>query len=320
MPGIVIVTYNSADVIDGCLEACLRVPGAEVVVVDNASSDDTVTNVRRWGAVTLIVNSTNHGFAGAVNQGVSALTSPAVLILNPDATPVSGIDALEQAVCEDRVGAATGRLLGSEGGEQHGFNVRSLPSPLILCFEVLGLNRIFPSNPVNRQYRLHSPQHQTDVEQPAGAFLMLRRTAWEQIGGFDEEFYPIWFEDVDFCKRLLDNRWRIVYVPEAAARHQGGHSAAKLLWKDKEVVWYGSLLRYASKHFSGASRTAVCVAVILGSFCRAAIAIRRVDVVQAASVWCKVVCLTGQCLRTGERGRSNPAVKPSGEEQFKQSR
>jgi N-acetylglucosaminyl-diphospho-decaprenol L-rhamnosyltransferase len=242
------------------------------------------------------------------------------LILNPDATPVTGIDLLEQAVKEDAVGAATGRLLGADGSAQHGFNVRALPSPATLVFESLGLNRIWPGNPVNRRYRQHSPDHRSDVEQPAGAFLMLRRSAWVEIGGFDEGFYPIWFEDVDYCKRLLDNGRRIVYVPEAVARHQGGHSAGKLLWKDSQLIWYGSLLRYASKHFSGASRAAVCSAVVLGSFPRAALAIRRVGLVQAMSVWYRVVCLAGQCLRKGERGRRTPALKASAEEQFKQSR
>jgi GT2 family glycosyltransferase len=319
MPGIVVVTFNSAEVIEGCLEACLRVPRAQVVVVDNASEDNTVERVQQWSSVTLIANSRNRGFAAAVNQGVGALDAPAVLILNPDATPVTGIEALEQVVAEDRVGAATGRLLNPDGTEQHGFNVRALPSATTLVFELLGLNRIWPGNPVNRRYRTRSPQHRGDVEQPAGAFLMLRRSAWAELGGFDEGFYPIWFEDVDYCKRLMDRHYRIVYIPDAIARHQGGHSAGKLLWHESQSVWYGSLLRYASKHFSGASRAVVCAAVILGSFARSVMAIPRVGVAIATSVLFRVVCLTGQCLRTGERGRSTP-VKPPAEEQFKQSR
>jgi GT2 family glycosyltransferase len=186
--------------------------------------------------------------------------------------------------------------------------------------EVLGLNRIWPANPVNRRYRQQSPEQTTDVEQPAGAFLMLRRSVWAQLGGFDEGFFPVWFEDVDYCKRVLDSGHRIVFVPTAIARHQGGHSAGKLLWGERQLIWYGSLLRYASKHFSGASRAAVCAAVVLCSFPRAVTGMRQVGIAEAVSVFGKVVCLTGQCLRTGERGRGNPALKRPAEEQFKQSR
>jgi GT2 family glycosyltransferase len=305
MPAIVVVTYNSAEVIDDCIAACLRVPGARVIVVDNASADDTVKRLRQWPSVTLIVNAENRGFAGAVNQGTAASDEEAVLLLNPDARPVAGIPCLEQTIQLPGVGAATGRLVGSDDNEQHGFNVRALPTPATLVFEVLGLNRLWPGNPVNRSYRQRSPTVQTYVEQPAGAFLMLRRSVWVELGGFDEGFYPIWFEDVDYCKRLIENGYRVVFVPEAMARHEGGHSAGKLSWKERQLVWYGSLLRYASKHFSGASRAAVCVAVALGSIPRSVLGIRRVGIAEAMCVWYRVVCLTGQCLR-----RVNAGVVP----------
>jgi GT2 family glycosyltransferase len=289
---------------------------AEVVVVDNASTDGTVERVRRWEAVRLIANSTNRGFAGAVNQGIAASDAFAVLLLNPDTTPVTGIDALERVLKGERVGAATGRLLGADGHEQHGFNIRALPSAATLFFEVMGLNRMWPGNPVNRRYRHRTPVRRTDIEQPAGAFLMVRRSAWAEVGGLDEGFFPIWFEDVDFCKRLLDQGYRIVFEPDAVAGHYGGHSAGRLSWKERQLIWYGSLLRYASKHFSRVSRTAVCAAVVVGSFARSAMAVQRVGVAEAVSVYFRVVCLTGQCLRTGERRWNTPVLKPPTEEQF----
>ena len=73
MPGIVVVTYNSADVIDACLDACENIPLAHIVVVDNASSDGTADRVRRRRGVQLIANATNRGFAGAVNRAFAAL-------------------------------------------------------------------------------------------------------------------------------------------------------------------------------------------------------------------------------------------------------
>jgi GT2 family glycosyltransferase len=321
MIGIVIVTFNSGDVIEGCLDACRQAaPSARVVVVDNASSDDTVDRVRLRTGVELLANPMNRGFSGGVNQGVAAFDCPAVLILNPDALPTAGIDALARTVALPGVGAAAGRLIGSDAQQQHGFNIRALPTPTTLMFELLGVNRLWPGNPVNRRYRQRTPDTAMEVEQPAGAFLMLNRQAWLEIGGFDESFFPIWFEDVDFCRRLRDTGYRVWFVPEAVALHQGGHSANKLIWGERQRFWYGSLLRYVSKHFSGASRAAVCLAVILGFIPRAVSGVWHVGVVRAASVFGIVVCLTGQSLRKGERRWNSPAKSVPVEEQFKQSR
>lgn len=319
MPGIVVVTYNSADVIDGCLDACRRIGSVVVVVVDNASSDGTADRVRTRRDVRLIANSTNRGFARAVNQGIDAMQESAVLILNPDACPLCGIETLERAVLQENVGAATGRLLDHDGVVQEGFNVRALPTAWTLAFEVLGWNRIWPGNPVNQRFRVVTPRSGEDIEQPAGAFLMVRRAAWAALGGFDEEFFPIWFEDVDFCKRLKDAGYRITYVSEAAARHQGGHSASKLAWRDRELFWYGSLLKYASKNMSATSRRVVCSAVMLGCFPRLIAGMLQFGISEPVAVYSKVVRLAGQYLRKGERGCSTPGVRQPATEQFKQT-
>jgi N-acetylglucosaminyl-diphospho-decaprenol L-rhamnosyltransferase len=296
MPGIVVVTYNSADVIEACLDACRRFSAA-VVVVDNASIDGTANRVRRIPDVTLIANETNRGFGAAVNQGIAVLDTEAVLILNPDAVPVQGMDALERCALREEVGAATGRLIGADGRDQEGFNIRAFPTAWTLAFEALGLNRIWPGNPVNRRYRRPTPSLESEVDQPAGAFLMIRRAAWEELGGFDEGFFPIWFEDVDFCKRLKDRGYRILYTPKALARHQGGHSAKRLPWKERQLFWYGSLLRYASKHLSIASRRAVALAVILACLPRMFGGMVQIGISESVSVYSRVVWLAGQCLR-----------------------
>ena len=118
---------------------------------------------------------------------------------------------------------------------------------------------------MNRWYRCldFDPSLPAFVEQPAGAFFLFRRDAWQQLNGFDEAFYPIWFEDVDFCKRLIDGGWQIKYVPESRAVHEGGHSAGKLDRYRKSTYWYVSLLRYAYKHFSKLGFRLVCRAAVL---------------------------------------------------------
>jgi N-acetylglucosaminyl-diphospho-decaprenol L-rhamnosyltransferase len=312
MPGIVVVTYNSAEVIGRCLDACLRVAGASVIVVDNASTDGTPEIVSRRSGVRLIANPVNRGFAGAVNQGFAALETEAVLILNPDAEPLSGVAALEEAVLREGAGAATGRLIGSDGRDQTGFNVRGLPTAWTLGFEVLALNRIWPGNPVNRRYRVPVPQSGDDIEQPAGAFLMVRHSGWSAIGGFDERFFPIWFEDVDFCKRLLDAGYRIVYVQEAMARHLGGHSASLLSWGDRQLFWYGSLLTYASKHLRVGSRRGVSLAVMLACVPRMFAGMPRFGISEPVFVYSKVLSLAAQCLLTGSNRRGVVGHKQAG--------
>ena len=311
MPGIVIVTFNSADVIQGCVLACLALPNADIVVVDNASTDGTVNRVPRGDRVRVVANGTNRGFAAAVNQGVEALPAEeAVLILNPDAVPVRGIEELERTIQRAGVGASTGRLLDADGRDQHGFNVRGLPTAATLAFEALGLNRLWPSNPVNRKYRQVAPETEAMVEQPAGAFLMIRRSVWAELRGFDDSFFPIWFEDVDFCKRMRNAGYRIVYVPGAIARHLGGHSASKLSWSERQLIWYGSLLRYASKHLTKVDRGMVCAAVMLASVGRMLTSMPRFGVAEPLGVYSKVVWLAGQCLRKGERGLTASATLP----------
>jgi len=266
--GIVIVTYNSLEHIGACLDAALG-SGAEVVVVDNGSRDGTTAEVARRGA-RLLANPGNRGFAAAVNQGFTVLKSAYVLLLNPDAILRGGLQPLREACDLPGAAGAGGRMVDSEGHPQIGFMVRALPTPMALILEVLLLNRIFPRNPVNRRYRGLDLDYSTRirVEQPAGAFLMVRRTVWQALGGFDEGFCPLWFEDVDFCRRAVGQGYQLYYVPGAELQHQGGHSISQLSVEKRRVYWYGSLLRYSAKHFHPVTFRVVCLAVVAGSLLR----------------------------------------------------
>jgi GT2 family glycosyltransferase len=275
---IVIVTWNSAAEIGGCLDALAGLPAdqIDVVVVDNASADATREKVAAHG-VRLIANSTNAGFAAAVNQGVRASSAPLILLLNPDAHLRGGLDALAARFDDPTTGVAGGLLLGESGNPQKGFMARNLPTPAALIFEVLGINRIWPRNPVNWHYRCRGldPMTAALVDQPAGAFLMFSRDVWQRVGGFDERFHPIWFEDVDFCARVKAAGFRIWYEPDAVAKHTGAHSIRALPLENRERYWYGSLLEYAAKHFSSVSFRTICLAVAAGAAFRAAGVPRR---------------------------------------------
>jgi GT2 family glycosyltransferase len=248
-------------VIESCLEALGKVaPSWTAIVVDNASSDETVARVQARG-VRLIANRENRGFAAAVNQGINATGAEHILVLNPDVRLLTPVGPLTEH------SIAGGKLVGPDGVTQRGFTIRRFPTPLSLSFELLGLNRLFPWNPVNRRYRYfdRSLDEPGPVEQPAGAFLMIRRDVWSTLGGLDESFYPIWFEDVDFCRRAADSGIRIDYVPQVSAAHSGGHSVAQLDWGCRAWYWCVSLLRYAAKHFSGIGYRGVCAIMLLSS-------------------------------------------------------
>jgi GT2 family glycosyltransferase len=264
----VVVTHNSAEELAACLEAVLQWT-PNVVVVDNASQDASCSVAENY-PVELVRNTANLGFAAAVNQGFERAATPFVLLLNPDATVLAGQDELLAAA---ETGASAGLLVSEDGTPQTGFSIRRLPTATALVFECLGLNRLWPGNATNRQWRcldLDLTRRQ-NVQQPAGAFLMVRRDVWRSLGGFDERFYPVWFEDVDFCARLLAAGYEICFTPAAKACHRGGHSVGKLAWLDKQLYWYQNLARYAGRHFSRPAALAVTVAAVLGGCLRACV-------------------------------------------------
>lgn len=311
--GAVIVTYNSAGHIGPCLDSCLahaRDLDAGIVVVDNASSDSTLDEVRSRPAVTIIANSHNAGFAAAANQGFAALPhAAAVLLLNPDTQLISSPSILSRALQETpRAAAAGGMLLSPSGAPQLGFQFRRFPTPAALAFETLGLNRLFPSNPVNRRYRALDldPALPAEGIQPAGACLLVLRAAWQQVSGFDEGFHPLWFEDVDFLKRLSDSGWRILYAPAFQAAHFGGHSIARLRTASRQLYWYNNLLRYASLHFGTAGRVLNCGAVFIGVSPRAVTGMLLERTVQSVALYGRLGQLAVTYLWGGVSFASSP--------------
>ena len=317
--GVAIVTYNSEATIGACLDS-LRALDAEILVVDNASGDGSAREVREWPQVRWLANPWNRGFAAAANQAFDLLECEYVLLLNPDAEVRGGVAALVSACAQPGVAAVGGRLEDPDGRVQAGFMVRGLPAPATLAFEVLGLNAIWPSNPVNRRYRSRDfdPDSPAEVEQPAGAFLLVRREAWRALGGWDERFEPLWFEDVDFCRRARAAGYSIRYEPAATAKHAGGRSLELVPRGTREAYWYGNLLRYAAKHFSHLAFLALCLAVMLGSLLRTVWGTIRLGSPKAVGIYGRVIHLAGSSLVRGyDRAGRLYAVAPVGRHGFR---
>ena len=274
----IVITYNSADAIGPCLEA-LAHEGCEIIVVDNASQDATVQRVEEfvaWHEFRLLANDRNLGFAAAANQGAREASGDVLLLLNPDAIAEPGaVAALSQCMKATNAAAGGGALLEEDGEPARGFAFRRLPTPAALLFEALLVNQLWPGNPVNRRYRCLDADYsqRQEVEQPAGACLVVTREAWNELGGFDEQFFPVWFEDVDVCKRLLESGRKIVYCPTARFRHSGAHSVSRLRFRDRQVCWYSNMLRYARKHFSHSQVRILWAGIIAGMLLRSAAAV-----------------------------------------------
>jgi len=145
------------------------------------------------------------------------------------------------------------------------------------------------------------------VEQPAGAFLMVRRAIWEELGGFDEGFHPLWFEDVDFCRRVVDRNFVFYYTPAAVAKHTGAHSIAHLSVETRRFYWYRSLLRYTAKHYRPYAFRVVCLAVVTGSFARGLIEALGRGNPQPMAACRKVVRLAGRCFFSGWKDQAVPS-------------
>jgi N-acetylglucosaminyl-diphospho-decaprenol L-rhamnosyltransferase len=270
---IIVVTHNSRSCIRACLQALVTFPQWKVVMVDNHSTDDTIREAGTCALEVLTLsNSHNVGFAGAVNQAARVAEGDLLVILNPDTIATAcSLDNLADALRTDSVGASGGLLLDADGLPQRGFIIRRFPTIGSMLAELLLVNRAWPSNPWNVRYRCLDLDYQSaqEVEQPAGACLAVKRQAWDAIHGFDEGFFPVWFEDVDFCHRLRDKGWKIVYRPDAIFSHSGGHSVSRLAFRDRQSYWYKNLVRYFAKYHGRAQTAILRVGITVGLLLRA---------------------------------------------------
>lgn len=267
---IVLVSWNDRDHLARCLRS-LAGADAGLVVVDNASRDGSPDMVaREFPRVTLVRCAENTGFAGGVNRGVAASRSPFVLLLNTDTEiPPPAVERLVRTLAaHEDAGAVAGLLVDATNRPQSGFTVRRFPTVALLLVDLLLVDELWPSNPVTRRYRYADlrldGETPVEVDQPAAACLMVRRTAFDAIGGFDERFTPAWFEDVDFCRRLRAAGWRILLEPRARVIHDGGVAKRALGPEAFSRIWYRNLTRYVRKHHGVVGRAAVRIALSIG--------------------------------------------------------
>ena len=223
---IVIVAYNSGEVLGRCL-AAVGSKCTEVVVVDNASPDrQTATVCSDFPQVALIERPQNDGFATAANEGVGATRAPWVLLLNPDAWPLGdGVQAMLRRAGRDSSVGALGPRLVDEGGRPSRSAIRPPLSPASLALWAAMPARVSASYGLLRSAtRRGGGDRLGRGEFIQGAALLLRRSAFEQVGGFDESFF-MYGEDADLCAGLRAAGWTVEICGEATFVHVGGVSS-----------------------------------------------------------------------------------------------
>lgn len=252
---IVTVTHNTGNVLRDFLRSARTATAepAEIVVVDNASADTTVEREasEEFGA-NFVSLTENLGYGGGIEEGFRRGSSDAefLVIANPDVVfEPSSVDELVRVLRErPAAGSAGPRILNSDGTVYP--SARSLPSLRTGVGHAI-FGRIWPGNPWTRRYR--GVDYDSDAVRPvgwlSGACLVVRREAYEQIGGFDTSYF-MYFEDVDFGARLSKAAWANLYSPTASVLHTGAHSTSTAS-RRMEAVHHESAYRYLSRKYAG---------------------------------------------------------------------
>jgi GT2 family glycosyltransferase len=221
---VVVVTYNSSRWLERCLESVTG-RGHEVVVVDNASTDGSPELVRRrFPEVRVVELDRNLGYGGANNVGFQVTEGEYVLVLNPDAWALDGaVQRLLQAADAAPWAALVGpRLLRPDGTREQ--SVRGFPTVWRLATEYLFLRWLAPSSrTLNAFYGAGTADVHAAVEWIVGAVMLVRRAAFEEVGGFDPSFF-MYDDEVDLAYRLRERNWEVMYYPLAEFVHVGGAS------------------------------------------------------------------------------------------------
>jgi GT2 family glycosyltransferase len=277
MISVVIVNWNSGRLLERCIQSLHdNARQCQVLVVDNASTDISMQLALEVEPdLTLLRNECNKGFAAACNLGWRAARGDAILFLNPDTECFPGsVDCMERTLSGDRtVWAVGGCLVGADGKTQSDYNVRRFPSVGSVAAEMFFLDELHRALHRNRPSGGIVSGYAIDVEQPAAACLMVARTALESVGGFDEAFYPAWFEDVDLCFRIHKSGGRIQLQPQARFLHHGGYSLDRMDRRDFLRHFHGNQIRYFKKHRGLPAAMQVRRLILAGLFLRSAISL-----------------------------------------------
>jgi N-acetylglucosaminyl-diphospho-decaprenol L-rhamnosyltransferase len=265
---VVVVNYESGPALARCVDGLRSEGPAELVVVDNGSADGSRRRMQEcFPEVEVLVPGRNLGYGAAANRGVAATTAPMVLVCNPDLEVRPGaLGELASVLAADPGRALVGPLIRDQAGERYP-SARQFPGLVDAAGHAL-LGIFAPHNRFTRSYQ----QADLDgagptpaiVDWVSGACFLVRRSAFEEVGGFDESYF-MYLEDVDLCWRVGRAGWLVAYVPTAEVTHLQGVSTEQHPFR---MIYehHRSLLRFAARSSEGWRRALLpLVAVGIGA-------------------------------------------------------
>jgi GT2 family glycosyltransferase len=244
---VLIVSYNTCELLLEAIGSVVNEPGVETIVVDNASSDGSPKAVgKRFPSVKLIESARNLGFAAGINLAAACAEGTALLVFNSDARLEPGaLDLLlEELDRSPRAALASPALKFADGAPQAAaFRFPGLTQVLLDLFPI---DRLTDSR-LNGRLQARRPRR---IEHPLGACMLIKRAAWDDVGPFDEGYF-MYFEEIDWCRRARRRGWQIWHQPQAVAIHHGGSSTRQQPDAMFAQLWR-SRLRYYQRFSSPA--------------------------------------------------------------------
>lgn len=240
---VITVTWNTADLIGGQIKSvkagCKNI-SFEEIIVDNASSDNTVELIEQIGGVKLLKNDKNRGFGFPNNQAVKLATGEFLLFLNPDMMVEDGsLDKMvEWMRSHPDVGLASCKLVDQYGKLNKSALPRRFPSVWDQLAIILKLPHLFPSIIDYYLFKDFNPEIEQEVDSVRGSFMIMRREVYEKLGWAFDPRYFIWFEDVDLCREVKKMGLKVVYTPIISCVDYIGQSFKKInfFWKQKQFI------------------------------------------------------------------------------------
>ncbi|MGB0882499.1 MAG: glycosyltransferase family 2 protein, partial [Vicingaceae bacterium] len=252
---IIIVNYNVRHFLEQCLTSVYKaIPNisAEVFVVDNDSSDDSLEMVRaQFPDVHIIHNKENVGFSKANNQAIAISKGKYVLLLNPDT--VVEEDAFEKCIKFSDAHPDLGGL-GVKMIDGNGIflpeSKRGLPTPAVSFYKIFGLSKLFPKSKKFAKYHLgYLPENETnEIEVLSGAYMWMRKETLEKVGYLDETFF-MYGEDIDLSYRITLGDYKNYYLPSVRIIHYKGESTKKGNI-NYVFIFYNAMIIFSKKHFA----------------------------------------------------------------------
>jgi N-acetylglucosaminyl-diphospho-decaprenol L-rhamnosyltransferase len=262
MAVVIVVSFETREIVEQCLESVMAAQPEETVVVDNGSSTGSAPLIReRFPDVRVIVSSENVGYGAAANKGIAACSTPGVLLLNGDTVlEPKALRALGAYLAErPRVAMVGPKLVNLDGTLQR--SAYGYPSPGDTLLRETGLHVIVRRLPVLRERFYQTSSHAAARRVPwvLGAALAIRRSAFETVGGFDTTYF-LYDDEVDLCRRLENEGFETHFAPVTTVVHLGGASTSTR-WPMLRRELFVSRRRYLMRHES--RRTAARVLGVL---------------------------------------------------------